>query len=159
MPSPTGAPQPTVTWRPDSVLRAEGVAPTPFWTSLRRGLAGRCPACGQGRIFKGYLTVVEECAVCHAPLGVLRADDAPPYIVIFLAGHLLLPPIFWIEKAYEPPMWLHMVVWLPLFAIVCTLLLRPVKGGVVAWMMRLGFADGDHPQHRPESLPGAPRDG
>ena len=44
-----------------------------------------------------------------------------------------------VEKAYQPPMWLHMVVWLPLFAIVCTLLLRPIKGAVVGWMSTLGF--------------------
>ena len=159
MPIQPGVPQATATWRPNSVLRAEGVAPIPLWTALRRGVTGRCPVCGQGRIFNGYLSVAPECSVCHAPLGVLRADDAPPYIVIFLAGHLLLPPIFWIEKAYEPPMWLHMVVWLPLFAVVCTLLLRPVKGAVVAWMLRLGFADGDSPQNGPATLPGAPRDG
>ncbi|MBP0446012.1 DUF983 domain-containing protein [Roseomonas sp. SSH11] len=123
-------------------------------TAIRRGVANRCPVCGQGRVFSGFLTVAPECEVCHAPLGLLRADDAPPYIVIFIAGHILLPPIFWIERAYEPPMWLHMVVWLPLFAVVCTLLLRPVKGGVVGWMMRLGFADRDHPNHGQMPPPG-----
>ncbi|MBI0538087.1 DUF983 domain-containing protein [Roseomonas sp. KE2513] len=158
MPVQPGVPQNVAAWRPESALRAEGVSPPSFWTGLRRGLVGRCPVCGQGRIFQGYLTVVPECAVCHAPLGVLRADDAPPYIVIFLAGHILLPPIFWIERAYEPPMWLHMVVWLPLFAIICTLLLRPVKGAVVAWMLRLGFADGEPPRDGPNP-PGALRDG
>ncbi|WP_073136243.1 DUF983 domain-containing protein [Muricoccus roseus] len=126
-------------------------------TAIRRGIANRCPVCGQGRVFQGFLRVVPECEVCHAPLGVLRADDAPPYIVIFLVGHLLIPPIFWIERAYEPPMWLHMTVWLPLFAILCTLMLRPVKGGVVGWMMRLGFADQDHPNHGPLP-PGPSRD-
>jgi len=131
-------------------------------TMIRRGIMNRCPACGQGKVFGSFLGVVQECEACQAPLGVLRADDAPPYIVIFLAGHVLFPPIFWIERAYEPPMWLHMVVWLPLFAAICTLLLRPVKGGVVGWMMHLGFADhdrpDDHPSTRPGStLPGSPR--
>ena len=64
---------------------------------------------------------------------------APPYFTIFLVGHVLVPPVFWIEKAYEPPMWLHMVVWLPLFTILCMLLLRPIKGGVVGWMSTLGI--------------------
>ena len=109
---------------------------------LGRGITGRCPNCGVGRVFAGFLTVVPACAHCGAPLGVMRADDAPPYIVIFLVGHLLLPPVFWVEEAFRPPMWLHMVVWLPSFAVACTLLLRPVKGVVVGWMWRLGFAEG-----------------
>ena len=96
---------------------------------------------GKGKVFKGFLSVVPECSACGAPLGLLRADDAPPYIVIFLVGHLLVPVVFWVERHYEPPMWLHMAVWLPLFAVLCTLLLRPVKGGVVGWMTRLGFLE------------------
>ena len=92
-------------------------------------------------MFEGFLRVVPECAVCGAPLGRLRADDAPPYVVIFLVGHLLVPVVFWVERAYEPPMWLHMAVWLPLFAVLCTLLLRPAKGAVVGYMTRMGFLD------------------
>ena len=124
-------------WESDAPTPARGTVP--LLTSVGRGLRNRCPVCGEGAVFQGFLRVAPECGHCHAPLGRLRADDAPPYVVIFLAGHLLIPPVLWIEKAYEPPMWLHMVVWLPLFAVVCTLLLRPVKGGVVGWMTSLGF--------------------
>lgn len=113
--------------------------PTSSWTVLGRGLRNRCPCCGEGRIFKGYLRVVDECEVCHAPLGTLRADDAPPYFTIFIVGHFLFPPVFWVEKAWMPPMWLHMAVWLPAFTIACILLLRPIKGATVGWMARLGF--------------------
>jgi uncharacterized protein (DUF983 family) len=136
---PEPAPEARTVWRP--ALTAEAVEQPSLWTSIRRGASNHCPVCGQGRVFSGFLRVVDACEVCHAPLGELRADDAPPYIVIFLTGHLLFPPVFWVEKTYEPPMWLHMVVWLPLFAVICTLLLRPVKGAVVGWMMRLGFLD------------------
>jgi uncharacterized protein (DUF983 family) len=158
MPTPQGTPQAGTIWRPEPATATEAPEQPSMMTAIRRGIANRCPVCGQGRVFQGFLRVVPECAVCHAPLGELRADDAPPYIVIFLVGHLLIPPIFWIERAYEPPMWLHMVVWLPLFTILCTLLLRPVKGGVVGWMMRLGFADHDHPNHGPMPPPGPSRD-
>ena len=126
---------------PERTVATPEVVP-PLLTVLGRGIAGRCPNCGIGRIFAGFLRIAPACAHCAAPLGALRADDAPPYIVIFLVGHLLLPPIFWIEKAYEPPMWLHMVVWLPLFALICTFMLRPIKGAVVGLMWRLGFAEG-----------------
>ena len=117
-----------------------------FLTCVGRGLRNRCPNCGEGRVFAGFLRIVEACEVCRAPLGTLRADDAPPYIVIFLVGHLFVPPVFWVERAYEPPMWLHMVVWLPLFALGCTLLLRPVKGAVVGWMWKLGFGERGAPR-------------
>ena len=55
-----------------------------------------------------------------------------------------MPGVLWVEKAYAPPMWLHMAVWLPLFAVLSTLLLRPVKGAVVGWMMRLGLTGAEH---------------
>lgn len=116
----------------------------PIGVAMTRGVLGRCPCCGQGRLFSGYLRVVDACESCGTPLGHMRADDAPPYFTIFIAGHLLLPGVFWIEKAYQPAMWIHMAVWLPLFAIVCTLLLRPVKGATLAWMMRLGLTGNEH---------------
>ena len=139
-------------WEPD---RAAGVLPyTPptFFTAVGRGIGNRCPVCGEGKVFKGFLRVVPECAVCKAPLGHLRADDAPPYVVIFLVGHLLVPGVFWVERHYEPPMWLHMAVWLPLFAVLCTLLLRPAKGAVVGYMVRMGFLE------KEEAPDGAPRE-
>lgn len=132
-------------WEPDRAAPTlPHTPPSGFWEAVGRGARNRCPVCGQGRVFNGYLKVVPACEVCHAPLGRLRADDAPPYFVIFLTGHLLVPPVLWIERAYMPPMWLHMVVWLPLFALACILLLRPVKGATVGWMSRLGLDSGEH---------------
>ena len=128
-------------FEPDRAAQPLSYTPPSFFTALGRGVANRCPVCGEGKVFQGFLKVVPECAVCGAPLGNLRADDAPPYVVIFLVGHLLVPGVFWVERNYQPPMWLHMAVWLPLFAVLCTLLLRPVKGGVVGYMARMGFLD------------------
>ena len=113
--------------------------PPPLWPAVRLGLRNRCPFCGVGRVFAGYLRVVPECAHCGAQLGRLRADDAPPYFTIFIVGHLFIPPVLMIERIYEPPMWIQMVVWVPLFAIATTLLLRPVKGATVGLMSRFGF--------------------
>jgi uncharacterized protein (DUF983 family) len=132
-------------WEPDRSAPALPYAPPDsFWTAVRRGARNRCPVCGKGRVFNGYLTVVPACPDCGAPLGRLRADDAPPYFTIFIAGHLLVPPVLWIEKAYQPAMWIHMALWLPLFTIACVLLLRPVKGATVGWMTRLGFTGDEH---------------
>lgn len=136
-------------WEPNRSAPALPYAPPSFWTGVQRGAANRCPVCGEGHVFEGFLKVVPKCEHCSAPLGALRADDAPPYFTIFVAGHVLVPLMLWVEKAYQPPMWLHMVVWLPLFAIVCTLLLRPIKGAVVGWMTGLGFTGAEHGAEAP----------
>lgn len=113
--------------------------PPSLWIAASRGARNRCPNCAEGRVFQGWLKVVPECESCQAPLGALRADDAPPYFTIFLAGHVLVPPLLLMERAWHPPLWVHLAVALPLIAIACTLILRPVKGAVIGWMLRLGI--------------------
>lgn len=126
-------------WAPDRAEPPQAYPRPPFWTALGRGARNRCPVCGEGRVFRTFLGLVPECEHCGTPLGRLRPDDAAPYFVILIAGHVLLPPVFWVERHYMPPMWLHMAIWLPLFTIVCIVLLRPIKGAVVGWMSQLGF--------------------
>jgi uncharacterized protein (DUF983 family) len=130
-------------WQPDRSAAVPPADQPSFLTSIARGARNRCPVCGKGRVFQGFLTLAPACSHCGTDFSEVHADDAPPYIVIFLVGHLLVPGIFVVEKAWMPPMWLHMAVWLPLFTIVCTLALRPVKGAVLGWMLRLG-PHGDH---------------
>ncbi|MCQ4158992.1 DUF983 domain-containing protein [Roseomonas sp. GC11] len=142
-------------WEPARASGAPAALP-PLTTLLARGARNRCPVCDGGPVFQGFLRVVPECAQCHTPLGRLRADDAPPYFTIFIVGHLLVPVIFWVEKAYEPPMWLHMAVWLPLFAVISTLLLRPIKGATVGLMLRLGLLTPEDEMPLPAPLPPAP---
>lgn len=143
-------------WDTDQDATAPHDAQPPLATALARGLRGRCPTCGEGRLFNGYLRVVDACSSCHAPLGRIRADDAPPYATIFLAGHLLVPGVLLVEKIWRPEMWVHMALWLPLFTITCMALLRPVKGAVLAWMLRLGLT-GDE-QGLPVAASARPRD-
>lgn len=132
-------------WNAESAQIAPvATAHPPILTALARGAMGRCPACGQGRLFNGFLRIADECTHCHAPLGRIRADDAPPYFTILIVGHILVPLVFVVERAWYPPMWLHMLLWLPLFGACSALMLRPVKGAVVAWMMRLGLTGREH---------------
>jgi uncharacterized protein (DUF983 family) len=99
----------------------------------------RCPACGQTRLFRGYLKVEPVCANCGAPLGLARADDAPPYFTIVIVGHVIVAGMWSLERAYEPPLWVHAVIWLPLTLALSLLLLRPIKGATVGLMLRLGM--------------------
>lgn len=142
-------------WQPPRSMPEPPFRPPAFGVAIWRGLRNRCPVCARGPVFAGFLALVPACAVCGTPLAKLRADDAPPYFTILIVGHLLVPGVFTVEQLYRPPLWLHMVIWLPLFAIACTLLLRPIKGAVVGWMIALGFTGqehgGDNPAPRPDA--------
>lgn len=132
-----------VRWTPD---RARVVPPwpvPPMLTSIGRGLRCRCPACGRTDLFAGYLTVVAECANCHAPVGRARADDAPPYFTILIVGHVIVLGMLTLERAYAPPLWVHAAIWLPLTLALSLLLLRPIKGATVGLMLKLGLMKDD----------------
>jgi len=148
--TPPAAPPETIYWSPPHDPSAADDARPPLARALWRGARNRCPVCGEGKVFSGYLRVARECSHCEFPLGTLRADDAPPYFTIFIVGHLLLPPILLVERLYGWPIWLHMVVWLPLIAIATTLMLRPVKGATVGLMCRLGITGNDQRSHQVE---------
>jgi uncharacterized protein (DUF983 family) len=100
--------------------------------ALWRGFRGRCPACGEGRMFRAFLKVADRCPHCGEELHHHRADDFPAYLVIVIVGHILVPIILGAETEIGPPVWLSMVLW-PSTALAMTLgLLQPVKGAVVA---------------------------
>ncbi len=100
---------------------------------MRRGFAGRCPNCGQGRLFHGFLKVAESCANCREAMHHHRADDAPAYFVILIVGHIVTPLALALEIAYAPPYWLHFTIWLSLTVALALSLLQPIKGAIVGW--------------------------
>ena len=108
-------------------------------TAMLRGLRGACPACGQGKLFAGFLAVSDSCATCGEKLGQIRADDAPPYFTIFAVGHVVVPGMLWLEKAYAPDLWIHAAIWLPLTLGLTLAMIRPVKGATIGLMLKLGF--------------------
>jgi uncharacterized protein (DUF983 family) len=97
------------------------------------GLRCRCPRCGQGRLFKGLLSVRSECEVCGLDLSPHESGDGPAVFVILLLGALVVPLAFWFETAFRPPMWGHLVVWPPVILVASILLLRPMKATIVAF--------------------------
>jgi len=104
---------------------------------------GRCPVCGVGRLFSGFLRVVPECGHCHAPLGLARADDAPPYFTILIVGHIVIPALLIIQRLYDPPIWLLSVIFVPLTVILAVGLIRPVKGATVGLMFSFNMLKSD----------------
>ena len=105
---------------------------SPFAT----GLAGRCPRCGDGRLFQGFLKVRPRCEVCGLDLAFADSGDGPAVFVTLFAGFIVLGIALWTELVYEPPLWVHLVIFLPLTVIVCLSLLRPLKGIMVALQYR-----------------------
>jgi uncharacterized protein (DUF983 family) len=114
-------------------------APQSLKITLWRGLTGRCPHCGEGRLFRAFLKPKDACDVCGEELHHQRADDFPAYLVIVLVGHLVVPLILHVEMAYEPAYWIHAAVFLPLTLALSLLLIQPVKGAVIALQWHTGM--------------------
>ena len=116
----------------------------PWMSDFARGLLGRCPCCGEGRMFGAFLKVNDRCDVCGEELHHHRADDFPAYIVIFIVGHLLVPSALSVETYFAPPYWVHLALWLPAILILTIGLLQPTKGVIVALQWRLGMHGFEH---------------
>ena len=113
-----------------------------FWIAMRRGLRGRCPNCGEGKLFRAYLKTADKCAACGQEFHHHRADDFPAYIVIVIVGHIVVPGVLWAERSFAPSYLMHLAVWLPLTLGMSLGLLQPVKGAIVGlqWAFRMhGF--------------------
>ena len=132
-----------ISWQPKRTAVAPPWTLPPLGTAVGRGLIGRCPCCGETHLFNGYLLVVPECRNCGAPLGLARADDAPPYFTIVVVGHIVVPLMFLVDRAHNPPIWLLCAIFLPLTLVLTLALLRPIKGGTVGLMLKLGMVGRD----------------
>jgi uncharacterized protein (DUF983 family) len=121
------------------------------WTSIKRGLRGRCPRCGEGKLFCAFLKVGNKCSVCDLDFTPHRADDLPAYLVIIIVGHIVVPTALWIETDYSPPVWLQLAIYLPFTLVASLALLQPVKGAVVGmqWALRMHGFDENAPSDIP----------
>jgi len=107
--------------------------------AMWRGFRGRCPACGEGRLFRAFLKVNESCSECGEELHHHRADDFPAYLVIVIVGHIVVPLVLAVETHLAPSYWVHLALWLPLTFGLSLALLQPVKGVVIAVQWFLGM--------------------
>jgi len=125
--------------------------------SIFRGMAGKCPNCGQGSLFDGFLSVRPACGTCGEELHHQRADDAPPYFTITIVGHIIIPALLAVELLWRPALWVHMAIWIPLTIGLAFALMRPVKGALVSlqWALYMHGFDPDAGEDLPEPDPAA----
>lgn len=116
--------------------------------SMRRGWRQRCPACGEGALFKGYLKVQDRCPLCREELHHQRADDGPAYFTILIVGHLLAPSMLFVYFRWYPSPWV-MAIGFSLGVILLSLALLPrIKGAMIGlqWAKQMhGFGRSQAP--------------
>jgi uncharacterized protein (DUF983 family) len=103
----------------------------PVVSSLAARWSAVCPRCGQGKLFDGFLALRKKCEACGLDYGFADTADGPAVFVMLVVGFIVVGGALAVEILYQPPYWLHGVLWLPLALILSLLMLRPLK----AWMM------------------------
>ena len=102
-----------------------------IWTGIARGIVRRCPNCGKGRLFAGYLAIRAPCEVCGNDNRIYPSDDFPPYLTIFVVGHIVVTLFVWTDYRYTPRIWVESVIWVPVTLLLCLGFLPLMKGATI----------------------------
>ncbi len=113
---------------------------------IKVGLQGCCPRCGRGKLFDGFLKLKPHCSACGLDYAFADAGDGPAVFVMLIVGFLIIGIALWFDSVFAPPVWLHALIWLPLTVILSLVLLRKLKGIMVALQYRNNASEGsiDH---------------
>jgi uncharacterized protein (DUF983 family) len=114
------------------------VAPNP----ILAGLAARCPRCGKGKMFSGFIGLKPACEACGLDYSFVDAGDGPAVFVILIAGFIVVGAALVVETLYQPPFWVHAALWLPLIVITTLVPLRAMKGVLIALQYHHKAAEG-----------------
>lgn len=95
------------------------------------GLRGRCPRCGDGKLFQGYLGLRPRCGACGLDYSFADAGDGPAVFVILLVGFIVVGLALWLEVSYSPALWVHFILWIPLILVLSLVSLRLMKGVLI----------------------------
>ncbi len=116
------------------------ISPTPL--PIARGLRGRCPRCGEDKLFAGFLSLRPRCERCGLDYAFADAGDGPAVFVILIGGFIVVFAALITEIVYQPPYWVHAALWLPLILIVTLAPLRLIKGLLIALQYHHKAAEG-----------------
>ena len=109
---------------------------------IAAGLKGRCPRCGEGKLFSSFLAVGRECEVCRLEYSFADAGDGPAVFVILIIGFVVVGLALWMEVNLAPPLWLHLLLWIPLTLALSLGSLRLIKGMLITLQYRNKAAEG-----------------
>ncbi len=118
------------------------VAPTTLSQSVVRGITCKCPRCGEGKLFAGFLSLAPSCSVCGLDYAFIDAGDGPAVFIILIAGFIVVFCALIVEVIHQPPFWVHAALWLPLILITTIAPLRPMKGLLIAQQYRHRASEG-----------------
>lgn len=111
---------------------------------ILRGLACRCPRCGEGKLFTGYLKLAAACSNCGLSYAFADSGDGPAVFVIFLVAPIVIILALIVGALWPIAPWMHLVLWIPMTIILSLLLLPPFKGVLV----NLQFSNDAHEGHQ-----------
>ncbi len=112
--------------------------------TLSRGLRRRCPRCGRGRLYAGYLKVADRCDACGLDYGRVDSGDGPAVFIILVVGFVVTFLALGVEVAFQPPYWIHVVLWTPLILLLSLGLLPPFKATLIALQYAHGAREARH---------------
>ncbi len=115
---------------------SEPASPPPALSPFAAGLACRCPRCGKGRLFAGFLALAPACTECGLDYAFADSGDGPAVFVIFVVAPIVVVLAVILEALVHPAPYVHLIVWIPVTIILCLALLRPVKATMVALQYR-----------------------
>ncbi|WP_315922081.1 DUF983 domain-containing protein [Mesorhizobium sp. SP-1A] len=113
--------------------------------AMKRGLLGRCPHCGEGKLFRSYLRPVANCSACNEDYTPQRADDLPAYLTVVIVGHIVVALFMAVENVGGLSLWAHLAIWVPITILMSLAMLQPIKGATIGlqWANRMhGFDKG-----------------
>jgi uncharacterized protein (DUF983 family) len=110
--------------------------------SMMRGVLCRCPRCGKGTMFSGFLTLKPRCEACGLDYSFADAGDGPAVFVILIGGGIVVAAALIVEILYQPPYWVHAALWLPLVLLVTLAPLRALKGVLITLQYHHKAAEG-----------------
>lgn len=116
------------------------------WPAMKRGLFGRCPKCGEGKLFASFLKTVERCDHCGEEMHHHRADDLPAYLVVLILGHVVVGAVMGFTEVTTLSTGQILAIWIPMTIILALAMIRPIKGAIVGlqWALYMhGFGGTD----------------
>ena len=119
---------------------------TPYFPPVslfKAGLGCRCPRCGEGRLFSGFLEIAEQCETCGLDLRAQDSGDGPAVFITFILGFVIVGLAIFVEVVFTPPYWVHVVLWPPIVIGLSLALLRPLKAVLIASQYRHKILDQD----------------